>query len=71
MLYLALITTLIYVFQLMTELGNELVNGILEANVDSFLIKKLTPNSSRYNTCTLVINKMVNNNNYCCHGNVI
>lgn len=33
--------------KLMTELGNELVNGILEANVDSFLIKKLTPNSSR------------------------
>lgn len=33
----------------MTELGNELVNGILEAKVDSTNSKKPTPQSTRYN----------------------
>lgn len=32
-------------FQLMTELGNNLVNGILEAKANT---KKPTPQSSRY-----------------------
>ena len=36
----------------MTELGNELVNGILEAKVDAVNTKKPTPQSSR---CTVLI----------------
>ena len=32
----------------MTELGNELVNGILEAKVDSVNAKKPTSQSNRY-----------------------
>ena len=38
----------------MTELGNELVNGILEAKVDSTNSKKPTPQSTRYNKLQLV-----------------
>lgn len=34
--------------QLMTELGNELVNGILEAKAGSSLMKKPLPQGSRY-----------------------
>ena len=36
-----------FVFKLMTESGNELVNGILEAKVNSHT-NKPTPQSSRY-----------------------
>ena len=42
-------------FQLMTELGNELVNGILEAKVDVMSTKKPTPQSSRYIVLILMV----------------
>ena len=39
----------------MTELGNELVNGILEAKVDAVNTKKPTPQSSRYIVLILMV----------------
>ena len=39
----------------MTELGNELVNGILEAKVDAMNTKKPTPQSSRYIVMILMV----------------
>ena len=39
----------------MTELGNELVNGILEAKVDAMSTKKPTPQSSRYIVLILMV----------------
>lgn len=39
----------------MTELGNELVNGILEAKVDAMNTKKPTPQSSRYIVLILMV----------------
>ena len=39
----------------MTELGNELVNGILEAKVDATNTKKPTPQSSRYIVLILMV----------------
>ena len=39
----------------MTELGNELVNGILEAKVEAMSTKKPTPQSSRYIVLILMV----------------
>lgn len=39
----------------MTELGNELVNGILEAKADAVNTKKPTPQSSRYIVLILMV----------------